>query len=244
MVKRNRAGGLTDDEKRIVKALLKKGVRNQDIQALINLGRHVTVNSARITGVKNNDEIEPASDDEVSFFEYKKRSFDPKTGLNLFDDERIIRSRESMILAVHIFNSPSMVFKTEIFSVLANIAWTYLLHEYYSRIGVKIIAKDGTSLFLSQMIKRHDCPISDGMKRNLNAIKEIRDTVEHQLLGRSDRKWLPIFQACCLNYDKALCTLFGEEKSLQAELSYALQFSKIDFDQIVHLNEFDIPPHI
>ena len=94
------------------------------------------------------------------------------------------------------------------------------------------------------MLKRHDCPISDGMRRNLNAIKEIRDAVEHTLLGRSDRKWLPIFQACCLNFDKALCNLFGDEKSLQAELSYALQFSKIDFDQIVDLNEFDIPPHI
>ena len=141
MVKRNREGGLTDSEKRIVKALLKKGARNQDIQALINLGRHVTVNSARITGVKKNDEIKPASDDEISFFEYKKRSFDPKTGLNLFDDERLIRSRESMILAVHIFNSPSMVFKTEVFSVLANIAWTYLLHEYYYRKGVKIVTE-------------------------------------------------------------------------------------------------------
>lgn len=71
MVKRNREVGLTDSEKRIVKALLKKGARNQDIQALINLGRHVTVNSARITGVKKNDEIKPASDDEISFFEYK-----------------------------------------------------------------------------------------------------------------------------------------------------------------------------
>ncbi|MFM8516981.1 MAG: DUF3644 domain-containing protein, partial [Nevskiaceae bacterium] len=37
-----------------------------------------------------------------------------------------------------VFNSPSLSFKTEVFSVLANIAWTYLMHEYYERKGVQI----------------------------------------------------------------------------------------------------------
>jgi hypothetical protein len=40
-----------------------------------------------------------------------------------------------MILAVTIFNSGSYRFKTEVFAVLVNIAWTYLLHEHYGRAG-------------------------------------------------------------------------------------------------------------
>src|SRR5262245_10409025 len=113
-----------------------------DIQALVNVGRSATINSARITEVKEDQAQKTATDEEVEFFQIKKRSFDSRTGLNLFDDERLIRAREAMILAVQIFNSAALSFKTEVFSVLANIAWTYLLHEHYSRKGIRIVQND------------------------------------------------------------------------------------------------------
>jgi hypothetical protein len=52
MAGRRREGALSKDEKKVVKALLGKGWRKQDIQALLNTGRAATVNSARITEVK------------------------------------------------------------------------------------------------------------------------------------------------------------------------------------------------
>lgn len=244
MVARNKQGALTDDEKPIVKALLAKGWRNQDIQALLNVGRSATINSARITEVKKSTTIVAASDDEIEFFKIRKRSFDPKTGLNLFDHERLIRSREAVILAVQVFNSPAMCFKTEVFTMLANVAWTYLLHEHYERQGIETVGKDGNSLLLSQMIKRQDCPLSKGMKENLRALKILRDDVEHKLLGRADTKWLGLFQACCLNFDKAMCDLFGKELSLSHELSFALQFTKMNIEQLSTLNRYEIPAHI
>lgn len=48
---RNKHGALTDAEKPIVKVLLAKGWRNQDIQALVNVSREATINGARITGI-------------------------------------------------------------------------------------------------------------------------------------------------------------------------------------------------
>lgn len=243
MIYRNPEGALTGKEKSIVKALLAKGWRNQDIQALLNVGRSATVNSARITEVKQDDTIVSASDEAIEIFQLTKRSYDPKTGLNLLENERLIRSREAMILAVQVFNSAGLNFKTELFAVLANIAWTYLLHEYYERKGVTI-TEDGRSLVLSQMIRRNDCPISSGMCNNLNAIKNIRDDVEHKLFQRSDFRWLPLFQACCLNFDKALCNLFGEKVSLQNELSFALQFTKPAIDDLALVSTYPVPPYI
>jgi hypothetical protein len=237
MVARNNQGALTDDEKPIVKALLAKGWRNQDIQALVNIGRTATINSARITEVKKNAAIAPATDDEIEFFKIRKRSYDPKTGLNLFNHERLIR-------AVQVFNSPAMCFKTEVFTMLANVAWTYLLHEHYERRGVETVGKDGNSLLLSQMIKRQDCPLSKGMKENLRTLKILRDAVEHKLLGGADAKWLSLFQACCLNFDKAMCDLFGKSLSLSHELSFALQFTKMNLEQLTTLNRYEIPAHI
>mgnify|MGYP001333087490 CR=1 FL=1 len=97
----------------------------------------------------------------------KEAAIDPKTGLNLYDDERLVRAREAMILAVQTFNSPGVNFKTEVFSVLANIAWTYLLHQHYERTKVSIYNSDGQSLSLTAMLERPDCPVSEGTKNNL-----------------------------------------------------------------------------
>lgn len=244
MVTRKPQGALNKEEKRAVKALLKKGWRNQDIQALINTNRKATINSARITEVKNNARQAAADDEELEFFLLKKKSYNPETGLNLFDDERLVRAREAMLLAVQVFNSASLKFKTEVFTVLANIAWTYLLHEYYERKGVAIVQADGRSLLLSQMLARNDCPLSSGTKNNLNSLKILRDDVEHKLLGRSDPRWFGLFQACCLNFDRDICALFGGQLTLSKELSLALQFTKLNFEQATEANKYEIPAHI
>ncbi|OYV25325.1 MAG: hypothetical protein B7X08_06085 [Acidocella sp. 20-63-7] len=137
-----------------------------------------------------------------------------------------------------------MRFKSEVFAMLVNVAWTYLLHEYYERKNVKIAGKDGRSLLLSQMIDRQDCPLSKGIKDNLKALKILRDDVEHKLLGRADAKWLGLFQACCLNFDKAICDLFGSHLTLSHDLSFAIQFTKMNLEQLTTLNRYEIPAHI
>jgi hypothetical protein len=235
---------LSDEEKRVVKALLADGMRNQDIHALINYERPATVNFGRIAGVKSNDKISPASPEEVAFYKRKKQSFDPVTGLNLYIDERLIRAREAMVLAVTIFNSGSYRFKSEVFAVLANIAWTYLLHEHYARKGIPPLNADGTTFALSHMLSRPDCPVSKGTKNNLLSLKAIRDDVEHKMLGRSDVKWLALFQACCLNFDKTIVSWFGQRVSLQNDLSVALQFGKLELEQAAQLSAYDVPPNI
>lgn len=235
---------LTDEEKRVIKALASEGMRNQDIHALINYERGATINFGRIAGVKKNPKIAPASAEEVAFFRRRKGSFDPVTGLNLYNDERLIRAREAMIMAVTIFNSGGYRFKTELFAVMANIAWTYLLHEHYSRKGVEPMNVDGTTFALSYMLSRPDCPLSKGIRNNLLALKSIRDEVEHRLLARSDIKWLPLFQACCLNFDKTLTAWFGPRVTLQSELAAALQFGKLELEHAAQITAYDIPPHI
>ena len=73
-------GALKRDEAAIVKALLARGWRNQDIQALLNTERKATINSARITEVKQNKTLTPASDDAVDFFIKKKNRSTPRRG--------------------------------------------------------------------------------------------------------------------------------------------------------------------
>ncbi|MER8369030.1 DUF3644 domain-containing protein [Mesorhizobium sp. M1378] len=236
--------GLDQEEKQVIKGLLARGERNQDIHALINFGRQPTVNFGRISTVKKDGAVQPAAQEEIEFFKRKKQSFDPLTGLNLYEDERLIRAREAMILAVTIFNSSTYNFKTGIFAIMANIAWTYLLHEHYERKKVAILNADGTCWGLSFMLSRQDCPLSKGIKNNLSTIKAIRDEVEHRLMGRSDPKWLSVFQACSLNFDKTIVEWFGPSMTLQNQISVALHFGKLQIDQAAQLAAYDVPAHI
>jgi hypothetical protein len=244
MVKKPSKSTLTPIEKSVIKALLNGHWRNQDIQALINTGRPASINFGRIAGIKADNSIEPATKQQVDAFQQKKLLFDHVTGLCPIDNERLVRARKAMILAVELFNTPRIAFKAGVFSMLTNVAWTYLLHEFYQSKGVPIISKDGHSLLLSQMIARDDCPLSKACRQNLAALKEIRDVVEHRTIGPFDRKWQPLFQSTCLNFERALTDLFGKRLTLGRELGFSIQFAKMTTDEIATLQGFDLPEHI
>lgn len=235
---------LTDAEKAVIKALINAGERSQDVHALVNIGRDASVNFGRIAAVKKSSTIVPATDDEVLLYRTKKQKFDQITGLCQFDDERLVRAREAMILAVELFNTPRIAFKAGVFAVLSNIAWTYLLHEFYSRKNVPIVDADGWSLPLSAMLNRTDCPLPQAVRKNLLAIKSVRDVVEHHTIGPFDKKWVPLFQASCLNFEKHITALFGERVSLGHDLGFALQFAKLSIQEISLLQAYKLPEHL
>ncbi|MXO52236.1 DUF3644 domain-containing protein [Erythrobacter gaetbuli] len=238
-----KTASLTEHEKRIAKKLLGDGNTYQDVQQLINTGRTPTINPGRLAGWKDWD-IEPATEVEIKRYKYEKSLVDLKSGLSPIDDERLFRAREAMVAAVEIFNSPTMLFKVQIFPVLSQISWTYLLHEYYDRRGVEITDANGNSLLLSQMLNRDDCPLESDVKKNLTAVKTLRDNVEHKILSSIGRSYWPLFQANCLNFDQTIRKLFGENSGLRDSLSIALQFSKMDVDQLSELQTYDLTPQI
>jgi hypothetical protein len=234
---------LTEYEKAIVKRLVIDGMPNQDAHHLINLGRSPSVNFGRLSGAKDWN-IEPASKDEVQRFKYEKSQIDLKTGLSPFEHERLVKAREAMILAIQSFNTPALQFKVEVFCVLSNIAWTYLLHEFYDRKGIPIIGDDGNSLLLSKMLKRPDFPLSKDISKNLLALKKLRDDTEHKTLHSFGKTFYGLFQSNCLNFDESIRYLFGESLGLGNDLAYALQLTRLSHDQIAKIQEFDLNDEI
>lgn len=234
---------LDDRERSIAKRLLGEGQKYQDVLQLINTGRKPSVNPGRLAGY-DTWETEPATDDQLERFRYEKSLVDLRTGLSPFDDERLFRAREAMIAAVQIFNSPAVLFKLEMFPVLSQIAWTYLLHEYYDRRGEDIEDDDGNTLLLSQMIRRDDCPVKGDIVKNLKAVKKLRDDVEHKTLNSLGRNFWSLFQANCLNFDKTIRQLFGEDAGLNEVLPSALQFSRMDVSGLANAHKYDLTPEI
>jgi len=152
------------------------------------------------------------------------------------------KSREAGLAAVQIFNSPLLTFKSEIFIVLMNIAWTYLLHAHYRRQKVEyryFKEKNGRRFFtktksgankhweLAQCLDYSGSPIDSDTGNNLRFLIGIRHEIEHQMTSHLDNALSAKFQACCLNYNQYLKDLFGDKYGIDRFLSLSLQFSAI-----------------
>ncbi len=174
--------------------------------------------------------------------------------------ELVTKSREAALAAVQIFNSPLITFKTEIFIVLMNIAWTYLLHAYYrkERIEYRYFemknkrryfdkTKSGAYKYweLERCLNEKKSPIDYDAANNLRFLIGIRHEVEHQMTSRLDNTFSAKFQACCLNYNDYAKKFFGEEHGIDKHLAFSLQFSSISQDQAAALPSPDkMPAHI
>lgn len=174
--------------------------------------------------------------------------------------ELLAKSREAALAAVQIFNSPLITFKSEIFIVLMNIAWTYLLHAYYRKNSVEYRyfrqgpkrrvfdkTKSGAHKYweLERCLNDEQSPIDNDTANNLRFLIGIRHEIEHRMTSRLDSSLSAKFQACCLNYDECIKRLFGERHGIDKHLAFSLQFSSISREQIEGLpSPEQMPSHI
>jgi hypothetical protein len=241
----------------IVKSMLDKKYVPQDVHAYFSRPTR-SVNQARISQIKDGTlyaAIKPASDVELDAFLNAWPDIDPATGLHLKGDELLVKAREAMIAAVHTFNSAGLFFRAELFIVTSIIAWTYLMHAYYKREGVDYRhkkagvvqkTKHGADKYweLGQCLAHGGSPIEKGVTDNLNFLTEIRHEIEHQSTDRIDDALSAKLQACCINFNDSIKTLFGKEFGLEKRLPIALQFVTFDGGQRANLVGQDLPPNL
>lgn len=174
--------------------------------------------------------------------------------------ELLQKSREAALAAVQIFNSPTISFKSEIFIVLMNISWTYLLHAYFrkKKIEYRYFRKAGTrrrfdrtkhGAFkhweLERCLNSEHSPVEKEAALNLRFLIGIRHEIEHQMTSRIDSSLSAKFQACCLNYNEHIKRLFGDEHGIDKHLAFSLQFSSISRDHADQLASSEsLPAHI
>jgi hypothetical protein len=241
----------------IVKAMLAKKYVPQDIQAYFSRPTR-SINHARISEIRDGTKhktVKTATSDELDAFLAAWPNIDPATGLHLRGDELLVKAREAMIAAVHTFNSAGLYFRAELFIVTSIIAWTYLLHAFYKREGIDFRYKKGGAVEktpsgadkyweLGQCIAHGKCPLEKGIVNNLRFLIEIRHEIEHRSTNKIDDALSAKLQACCINFNDAIKTLFGKEFALEKRLPIALQFVTFDGAQRAGLVGADLPVNI
>lgn len=245
----------------IIKAMMAATPMKTDQDILAYFTRPTrSINHGRIKDIrdgKTHTGVPAASVEELAAFLEAWPNVDG-SGLHLIGDELLIKAREAMLHAVQGFNNPRAFFKSEVFIVTAVIAWTYLMHAHFKHQGVDYRHRDRRTGDL--MKTRHGadkhwelehclsdaaCPLDDATKANLKFLIEIRHEIEHQMTRRIDDVISAKLQACCLNFNAALRSMFGAEYRLDRELGVALQFSGVAKSQRdLLLKDTDLPAHL
>jgi hypothetical protein len=164
--------------------------------------------------------------------------------------ELLAKPREAALNAAQTFNNPLTTFRTETFIVLMVIAWTYLLHAYYRRLGIDYRyydqgpkrkryhrTKSGAHKYweLEHCLNEQCCPLDSAIKSNLRFLIGLRHEIEHHQSTGVDEQLAGRYLACCLNYERMVTELFGNKYSLDTAMSFALQFR--DLSKVMHTAE-------
>jgi hypothetical protein len=261
MAKRRRRGNTLERwEVALVKAMLERGGYN-DQGILAYFTRPTRSVNHRLIGeirtAKKHKTVKAASIDELENFLATWPEVDPQTGLSLRGDELLVKAREAMIAAVHVFNGAGLTFRAELFIVTSIIAWTYLLHAWFRREGIDYRYRlangavkkttQGADAYweLGYCLRHGRCPVPPGAVRNLDFVLELRHEIEHRSTSRIDDAVSAKLQACCINFNDAIKTLFGAQYGLERRLPIALQFVTFGSDQRALLKKaISLPAHI
>jgi len=175
-------------------------------------------------------------------------------------NELLLKSKESMLSAVQVFNNPNIQFKSESFIVLSVIAWTYLLHAHYRNNKIEYryfdqgekrksfhTTKCGAYKYweLERCLNDKKSPIDKITVSNLKFLIGLRHEIEHQMTTKIDDLLSARFQACCLNYNDYLKKLFPKQEGIEKHLSFSLQFSSLSEKQVDQLVDYEgLPQNI
>lgn len=215
---------------------------------------------AEIRAATKHASVLAATVDDLDLFLASWPDVDAETGLSIRGDELLIKARESMIAAVHTFNGAGLTFRTELFIVTSVIAWTYLLHAWFKREGIDyrhtrnqngqpviVQTPSGADKFweLSKCLSHARCPIELGAKDNLTFLLDLRHEIEHRSTNRIDDAVSAKLQACCINFNDAIKSLFGAQYALERRIPIALQFVTFSPDQRALLKKAgSLPRHV
>ena len=169
------------------------------------------------------------------------------------------KSREAALSAVQSFNNPLRTFKSETFIVQMVMAWRGLLHAHYHQQRVeyryhilqgkrrkfdKTKSKEFRYWDLTQCLKADECPLDATTQFNLRFLIGLRNEIEHHVATDLDETFSGQYLACCLNYEKFICDLFGKQYSLGRMAAFTLQFRDFTSSGSIIKPRPKMPSHI
>ena len=155
------------------------------------------------------------------------------------------KAKQSALQAVDTYNKTGTVFRSGTYIVLMVIAWTSLFHAILRKNKIKPYYTyeddDGNMQYqkidgdyrhweLSECLRRYYKSDNTPERKNLEFFVGLRNKVEHRSMPELDAQIFGECQAMLLNFETLLVKEFGNQHSLNENLTMSLQFSTITDD--------------
>ena len=122
----------------------------------------------------------------------------------MLQDKLIEKSKEAFVMAIEIYNKPTIKYRVEGFSFFICNAWELMLkaHMINKFGGNSIYYKDNKerTITLENCLQKVFTNEKAPLRRNLAKIIELRNTSTHFVTEEYEMIYIPLFQACILNY--------------------------------------------
>lgn len=154
-------------------------------------------------------------------------------------NERLIeKSQEAFLLAIELYNRPTIRYHAEGCCFFLCNAWELMLKAHISKtMGEESVfyPNSNRSLSLTDCIKKVFTNIEDPLRRNLEIIVELRNTSTHYVTDEYELFYGPILQYCVEKYDEKLRDFHGIEisdKIPENYLALSVRRGVLDLDTI------------
>lgn len=121
----------------------------------------------------------------------------------------IDKAKEAFLMAIEIYNKPTIKYRIEGFSMFICNAWELMLKAHminkFGESSIYFADKPDRTFSLSDCIKKVFTNDKDPLRINLEKIIELRNMSTHFITEEYEMVYVPLFQACILNFnDKIL----------------------------------------
>ncbi len=151
--------------------------------------------------------------------------------IDLLINKLLDKSQEAFVIAIELYNKPTIKYRVEGFSFFICNAWELMLKAF-------LIKKDGESgiyfkrgsnrtISLDVCIQRVFTNDKAPLRKNLEQIIELRNTAVHFIVEEYEQLYVPLFQACVFNY-----------------IAKMKAFHDIDITQLIPANFLTLPVKI
>ncbi len=128
----------------------------------------------------------------------------------IYEEEKLIKekliekSKEAFIMAIEIYNKPTIKYRVEGFSFFICNAWELMLKAHmmnkYGEESIYYKDNPNRTITLENCIQKIFTNEKSPLRRNLSKIIELRNTSTHFITEEYEMVYIPLFQACVLNF--------------------------------------------
>ena len=125
------------------------------------------------------------------------------------------KSIEAFLLAIEIFNKPTIQYRVEGFGFFICNAWELMLKAYLIKIkgenSIYYKDKPDRSIRFESCLRQIMTNENDPIRKNLEKIIELRNTSTHFILKEYEELYVPLFQASVINYSNKIKEYLNED---------------------------------